>query len=65
MRFPLGKKGLIAIGAAAGAVAFWRVRARRREREDLEWEAEVAEAIQDGRSSAEGATTGTTSGEGS
>ena len=40
MRIPLGRKGLVAIGAAAGAVAFWRVRSRRREREEAEWEAE-------------------------
>ena len=53
MRFPLGKKGLMAAGAALGALAFWRVRAKRREREDLEWEAEVADAIQEGRSGAE------------
>ncbi|MBV8195472.1 MAG: hypothetical protein JOY80_08075 [Candidatus Dormibacteraeota bacterium] len=56
MRFPLGKKGLVAAGAVVGALAFWRIRARRREREDLEWEAEVADAIQEGRSSGETAT---------
>ena len=49
MRFPLGKKGLVAVGALAGAMAFWRVRARRREQEEREWEAEVAEAIEQGQ----------------
>jgi hypothetical protein len=53
MRFPLGKKGLVAASAAVGALAFWRVRVKKREREDMEWEAEVADAIQDGRSGAE------------
>ena len=60
MGFPLGKKGVVAAGAVVGALAFWRVRSKKREREDLEWEAEVADAIQDGRSGAE-----TPSGEGS
>ena len=60
MRFPLGKKGVVAASAVVGALAFWRVRAKKREREDMEWEAEVADAIQDGRSGAE-----TPSGEGS
>ena len=55
MRFPLGKKGLVAVSAMVGAVAFWRVRSKRREREDLEWESEVADAIEEGRSSAEAA----------
>lgn len=49
MRFPLGKKGLVAVGTLAGGLAFWRVRARRREREEREWEAEVAEAIEQGQ----------------
>lgn len=52
MRFPLGKKGLIALGAVAGGMAFWRVRARRREQEEREWEAEVAEAIEQGQAAA-------------
>ena len=58
MRFPLGKKGAVAAGAVIGALAFWRVRARRREREDQEWEAEIADAIQEGRSGADAATGG-------
>ena len=56
MRFPLGKKSLVAVSAVVGAIAFWRVRSKRREREDLEWEAEVADAIEEGRSSAEPAS---------
>jgi len=58
MRFPLGRKGLVAAGAAAGALAFWKVRSRRREQEDREWEAEVAGAVDEGRSAADAATTG-------
>ena len=54
MKFPLGKKGLVLLGAAGGAVAFWRVRSKRREQEEREWEAEVAEAIEQGQ--AAGAT---------
>lgn len=56
MKFPLGKKGLVALGAVAGGAAFWRIRARRREREEREWEAEVAEAIEQGQ--AAGASVG-------
>ncbi|MGH7686865.1 MAG: hypothetical protein ACREN2_08625 [Candidatus Dormibacteria bacterium] len=49
MKFPLGKKGVVALGAIAGGLAFWRVRSKRREREEREWEAEVAEAIEQGQ----------------
>lgn len=49
MKFPLGKKGIVALGAIAGGLAFWRVRSKRREREEREWEAEVAEAIEQGQ----------------
>ncbi|HEX6539053.1 MAG TPA: hypothetical protein VF155_07735 [Candidatus Dormibacteraeota bacterium] len=49
MKLPLGKKGVVALGAMAGGLAFWRVRARRRAREEREWEAEVAEAIEQGQ----------------
>lgn len=49
MKVPLGKKGIVALGAVAGGLAFWRVRSRRREREEREWEAEVAEAIEQGQ----------------
>jgi hypothetical protein len=52
MRVPFGKKGLMAAGAAiTGGVFFWRVRARRREEaEAREWEAEIAGAVDEGRS---------------
>lgn len=49
MKVPLGKKGIVALGAMAGGLAFWRVRSRRRAREEREWEAEVAEAIEQGQ----------------
>ena len=53
MRFPLGRKGFLAVGGAVGALAFWKVRSRRREQQDREWEAEVAGAVDQGRSTAE------------
>lgn len=62
MGFPLGRKGLVALGAAAGALAFWRVRSRRREQEEQAWEAEVASAVDEGRSAAEPAGVGETGG---
>jgi len=58
MKFPLGRKGLVLASAALGAVAFWRIRAKRQEREDREWENEVTGAIDEGRSSAEGTDAG-------
>jgi hypothetical protein len=60
MRVPFGKKGLVAAGAGiTGAVFFWRVRARRREEaEAREWEAEIAGAVDEGRTAA---STGTPS----
>ena len=64
MKVPMGRKGLIAIGGVAGALAFWRIRSRRRQREELEWEAEVVGAIDEGRGAGEpaGSTAGATSG---
>ncbi len=53
MKFPLGRKGLIAVGTVAGGLAFWRIRSRRRQREELEWEAEVVGAIDEGRAAGE------------
>jgi hypothetical protein len=53
MKFPLGRKGFVALGAVAGGLAFWRARQRRRQQEELEWEAEVASAIDEGRSAGE------------
>jgi hypothetical protein len=64
MKVPFGRKGLIAIGGVAGALAFWRIRSRRRQREELEWEAEVVGAIDEGRGAGEpaGSTAGVSSG---
>ena len=53
MNIPLGRNGLFAAGAAASALLFWRARQRRRRREELEWEAEVMNAIEEGRSAAD------------
>ena len=58
MRFPLGRKGLLAVGGALGALAFWRVRSRRRVQQDREWEAEVAGAVEEGSSVAETSAAG-------
>lgn len=58
MKFPLGKKGIVALGAIAGGLAFWRVRSKRREREEREWEAEVAEAIEQGQAAGSSLTEG-------
>lgn len=60
MKVPIGRKALIAVGGAAGALAFWRIRSRRKQREELEWEAEVVGAIDEGHVAAE--TAGSTSG---
>ncbi len=59
MKFPFGPKGLIALGAVLGAAALWRVRSQRRERDAREWEAEIAGAIDEGRTAAENAHAGT------
>lgn len=59
MKFPLGKKGLVLLGAVGGAAAFWRVRSKRREQEEREWEAEVAEAIEQGQAAGAAVTEGT------
>lgn len=52
---PFGKKLLIPLGAAAGAVAFWQVRSRRRAAEDRRFEEEIAEAVheEDGEAQSE------------
>lgn len=60
MKLPIGRKAFIAAGGVAGALAFWRIRSRRKQREELEWEAEVVGAIDEGRGAAE--TAGSTSG---
>jgi len=46
------------VGGAVGALAFWKVRSRRREQQDREWEAEVAGAVDQGRSAAEASVAG-------
>jgi hypothetical protein len=63
MKLPLGRRGLIAAGSIAGALAFWRIRSRRKQQQELEWEAEVMGAIDEGRSAGEraGATSGASS----
>jgi len=61
MKFPLGRKSLAVVGAAAAGVAFWKARARRRDRETREWEAEMSSAVDEGSAAAEKATTGASS----
>jgi hypothetical protein len=58
MKLPFGPKGLVAAGAVLGAIALWRVRSQRRERDAREWEAEISGAIDEGRTAAETARTG-------
>jgi len=55
MKVPFGRKGLVAVGVALGAVALWRVRTQRQEREEREWEEEIAAAVEEGRAAAESA----------
>jgi len=57
MKVPFGRRGLIAAGAVLGAVSLWRVRNQRRERDAREWEAEIAGAVDEGRTAAESALT--------
>ena len=52
---PFGRKGLIAAAAIAAGVVYWRVRARR---QDREWDEDVQSAIQDGVAAGHAATTG-------
>jgi hypothetical protein len=62
MRIPLGKKGIVGIGAAiAGALVFMRIRSRRREQESREWESEIAGAVDEGRTASEAARSGAAS----
>ena len=48
-----GRRGLVAAGAVLGAVALWKVRSQRREREAREWETEISGAVDEGRTAAE------------
>ncbi len=45
---PINRKTLIAVGALAAGVAFWRARARRREEEDRRFEEEIQGAVHEG-----------------
>jgi len=47
---PFNKKVLIAVGAIAAGVVFWRIRARRREAEDRRFEEEIQGAVHEGSS---------------
>lgn len=53
MRLPFGRNGLIAAGFLLGAAALWRIRTQRREREEREWEEEIAAAVDEGRTAAD------------
>ena len=57
MRFPLGKKGLLASVAIAGAVVYWRVRQSHRD-QDLEWEEDLRSATDEGVAAARAALQG-------
>jgi hypothetical protein len=54
---PFGRKGLIAAAAIAAGVVYWRVRVRRQEAADREWDEDVQSAIQDGVAAGHAATT--------
>ncbi len=56
MRLPLGRKGLLAAAALAGAVVSWRVVEQRRSRRIA---GEIDDAIDEGRKTAEGLMNGT------
>jgi len=45
MKFPFGKKGMLAAGLVAAGVVYWRVQEQRRQAALAEWEAETDEAI--------------------
>jgi hypothetical protein len=54
MRLPLGKRGVVGIGAAlTGALVFLRIRSRKRDQEAREWESEIAGAVDEGRAASE------------
>lgn len=52
MGFLFGRGGIVLLVLAALGVGAWRLRAARRSRLDLEWEAEIAGAIDEGRAAA-------------
>jgi hypothetical protein len=49
LRFPLGRSGLIAAAAAAGAIVYWRAGERKRSRRAAD---EIDDAILEGREAA-------------
>jgi Flp pilus assembly protein TadB len=49
VRFPLGRSGLIAAAAAAGAIVYWRAGERKRSRRAAD---EIDDAILEGREAA-------------
>jgi hypothetical protein len=48
---PINKKTMVALGAVLAAVAFWRVRSRRRDAEDRRFEEEIQGAVHEGAES--------------
>ena len=56
---PFGRKGLIAAAAIAAGVIYWRVRARRLEAADREWDEDIQGAIQEGVAAGRAATSPT------
>jgi hypothetical protein len=48
LRFPFGRKGLLAASAIAAGVVYWRVRAARREADDREWDEDMGAAVEQG-----------------
>jgi hypothetical protein len=45
---PFSRRTAIAVGAVAAGLAFWKVRARRREEEDRRFEEEIQSAVGEG-----------------
>ncbi|HEX4579978.1 MAG TPA: hypothetical protein VH498_08255 [Candidatus Dormibacteraeota bacterium] len=50
LRFPFGRRGLLAAAAISGAIVYWRVAEQRRSREAS---AEIDDAIAEGRAAAD------------
>jgi len=61
LRIPFGPKGLLAAGALAAGVVFWRVRSARRDELDRAWEAEIAAAVDEGIAAGETVATAASS----
>ena len=45
---PFNKKSLVALGAIGAALAVWRIRSRRRDSEDQQFEDEIQSAVNEG-----------------